>query len=123
FEEYPETASDETQSCCGVKFCQFISPELKNTSHSVVNFDDELFKKTFEANELSVDNVTLNEFVAAHKIACEYYDKLTQIRCNGKSILAKFYQRKDNTSLLHYFIGCQNYKHGEKGHRFLSLSQ
>ncbi|CAG8821393.1 5228_t:CDS:2, partial [Gigaspora rosea] len=29
----------------------------------------------------------------------------------------------EDTSPLHCFIGCQNYKHGEKGHRYLSLSQ
>ncbi|CAG8790274.1 17255_t:CDS:2, partial [Gigaspora rosea] len=49
----------ETRSCRGVKYCQFISPELKNASHTVVDFDDELFKKIFEANELSVDTATL----------------------------------------------------------------
>ncbi|RIB22191.1 hypothetical protein C2G38_2174627 [Gigaspora rosea] len=77
----------ETRSCCGIKFCQFISPELKNISHTVVDFDDKLFKKIFEANELSVDT------------------------------------HEEDTSPPHYFIGCQNYKHGEKGHRYLSLSQ
>lgn len=113
----------ETRSCRGVKFCQFISPELKNASHTVVDFDDELFKKIFEANELSVDTATLNEFVAAHKISCEYYDELAQIRCNEKQKLAKHYQSEEDTSPPHYFIGCQNYKRGEKGHKYLSLSQ
>ncbi|CAG8849956.1 20354_t:CDS:2, partial [Gigaspora margarita] len=81
----------ETRLCHRVKFCQFISPELKNNSYTVVDFDDELFKKIFEANELLVDTATLNEFVAAYKISCEYYDELAQIRCNGKPNLAKHY--------------------------------
>ncbi|CAG8682156.1 30803_t:CDS:2, partial [Racocetra persica] len=43
-----------------LKFCQYILPEIKNTSHTIVNFGDELFKKIFEANELLIDTATLN---------------------------------------------------------------
>ncbi|CAG8679855.1 2247_t:CDS:2, partial [Cetraspora pellucida] len=144
FEEYPETASDGVACIYNVAGMDLKKAneifDLKNiqysykdgTSHNEVYcsfLNTKVYKETRSccgvkfSNELLVDNATLNEFVAAHKIACKYYDELTQIRCNGKPILTKFYQCEDDTSPSHYFIGCQNYKRDEKGHRFLSLSQ
>ncbi|RIB25730.1 hypothetical protein C2G38_2138644 [Gigaspora rosea] len=116
FEEYPETAPDVVACIYNIagmdpeKACEIF--DLKNIQYS--------YK---DANELSVDTATLNEFVAVHKISYEYYDELAQLRCNGKPNLAKHYQHEEDTSLPHYFIGCQNYKCGEKGYRYLLLSQ
>ncbi|CAG8798854.1 15916_t:CDS:2, partial [Gigaspora margarita] len=45
----------ETRTCRGIKICQFAAPELVAMTHTSVNFDDHLFKKIFEANELSLD--------------------------------------------------------------------
>ncbi|CAG8552383.1 6335_t:CDS:2 [Gigaspora rosea] len=49
----------ETRTCCGIKICQFAASELVTMTHISVNFDDHLFKKIFEAIELSLDMNTL----------------------------------------------------------------
>ncbi|CAG8787421.1 21075_t:CDS:2, partial [Gigaspora rosea] len=87
----------ETRTYRGIKICQFAAPELVAMTHTSVNFDDYLFKKIFEANELSLDVNTLNVFAAAHK-------------------------REDNTSAPTYFNGCKNFKYGECGHRYQIIS-
>ncbi|CAG8779611.1 17622_t:CDS:2, partial [Racocetra persica] len=49
----------ETRACYSIKICQFAASELVTMTHTSVNFDDNLFKKIFDANELSLDTNTL----------------------------------------------------------------
>ncbi|CAG8846725.1 5848_t:CDS:2, partial [Racocetra persica] len=44
-------------SCLGVKVCKFGSATL-NIEHTLVNFEDQLYKNIFDANEFSVDTFT-----------------------------------------------------------------
>ncbi|CAG8636640.1 5985_t:CDS:2 [Gigaspora margarita] len=102
--------------------CQFAAPELLTMTHTSVNFEDNLFKKIFDANELSLDTNTLNAFVAAHKTPCGFIHSRTRIQCDGKPKLEQHYQREDDTSEPNYFIGCEKFKNDERGHRYQSLS-
>ncbi|CAG8622903.1 23645_t:CDS:10 [Gigaspora margarita] len=52
----------ETRTCRSIKMCQFAAPELLKMTHTFVNFEDNLFKKIFDANELSLDTNTLKLF-------------------------------------------------------------
>ncbi|CAG8692986.1 33977_t:CDS:2, partial [Gigaspora margarita] len=65
----------ETRTCRGIKMCQFAAPELVTMMHTSVHFANNLFKKIFEANELSSDTNTLNAFAAAHKVPCGFIFK------------------------------------------------
>ncbi|CAG8776879.1 25083_t:CDS:2 [Gigaspora rosea] len=49
----------ETQNCNSIKMCQFAAPELVSMTHSSVDFNNNLFKKVFDSNELSLDTNTL----------------------------------------------------------------
>ncbi|CAG8702597.1 37878_t:CDS:2 [Gigaspora margarita] len=63
------------------------TPELATMIHTTVNFDDNLFKKIFDANNLSLATNNL------------------KIRCDDKPKFEKYYQHKDDTSEPTYFIG------------------
>ncbi|CAG8730576.1 17924_t:CDS:2, partial [Racocetra persica] len=113
----------KTQACRSIKICQFAASELVTMIHTSVNFDDNLFKKIFDANELSLDTNTLNAFAVAHKTSCGFIHSHTRIRCDGKPKLEKHYQHEDDTSEPTYFIGCEKFRNGEHGHQYQSLSE
>ncbi|CAG8854709.1 33536_t:CDS:2, partial [Gigaspora margarita] len=82
----------ETRTCRGIKICQFAAPELATMTHTSVNFNDNLFKKIFDANELLLDTNTLNAFAVAHKTPCGFIHSHSRIRCDGKPKLEKHFQ-------------------------------
>ncbi|CAG8607415.1 23598_t:CDS:2, partial [Gigaspora rosea] len=104
FEEYPETSENgvacvynvavykETRTC-GIKICQFGAPELVTMTHT----------SYFNTN---VSQFLISLFAAAHKVPCGFV-------CS---------QTEDDTSASTYFIGCKNFKNGERGHRYQSIS-
>ncbi|CAG8773999.1 4905_t:CDS:2, partial [Racocetra persica] len=121
FQEYPKTSETGVASvpvkkiycsCLGVKVCEFGSATL-DIEHTSVNFEDQLYKNIFDANEFSVDTFTFNTYGQAYNTPCSYIDPITNIRCNGVSILKKYKQ----------FIGCQKYQFGQKRHCYISISQ
>jgi ferredoxin len=49
----------EQRTCQGVKVCKLASPEIINYQHSNVNFEDRIFEKIFQNNELTSQEITL----------------------------------------------------------------
>ncbi|CAG8649329.1 10773_t:CDS:10 [Gigaspora margarita] len=99
------------------KLCEFGSTTL-NIEHTSVDFEDQLYKRIFDANEFSVNTFTLKQ---AYNTPCSYINPTTNIRCNGKPVL-KEYKQIDNTTTIQKFIGCQKYQFGQKGHRYIAIS-
>ncbi|RIB03397.1 hypothetical protein C2G38_2225146 [Gigaspora rosea] len=98
------------------------SPEL-DIEHTFVDFESQLYKKIFDANESSINTITLNTFGQAYNTPCLYTDPVTNIQCNGKPVLRE-YKKIDNTiSTIRKFVGCKNYKLGQKGHHYISINQ
>ncbi|CAG8470824.1 14953_t:CDS:2 [Gigaspora rosea] len=116
----------ETRTCRSIKMCQFVAPELLTITYTSVNFEDNLFKKIFNANELSLDTNTLktvlifielffiiviniknfiiiSEFAVAHKTLYGFIRSRTRIQCDGKPKLEQHYQPN-------YFIGYEKFK-------------
>ncbi|CAG8703443.1 20202_t:CDS:2, partial [Gigaspora rosea] len=98
-----------------VKVCEFGSTTL-NIEHISVDFENQFYKKIFDANEFSINTFTLNTYGQAYNTPCPYIDPITNNRCNGGPI--------NNTSDISYskFIGCQKYQFGQKGHRYIAIS-
>ncbi|RIB03521.1 hypothetical protein C2G38_2224820 [Gigaspora rosea] len=87
----------------------------------LVDFENQLYKRIFDANEFSVNTFTLNTYGQAYNTPCSYINPTTNIRCNEKPVL-KEYKQIDNTTTIRKFIGCQNYQFGQKGHHYIAIS-
>ncbi|CAG8444559.1 2547_t:CDS:2, partial [Scutellospora calospora] len=83
------------RSCHSVKICEFSSATL-NIEHTSVNFEDQLYKKIFDANEFSVNTFTLNTYAQAYNTPCSYIDSITNVHCNGNSVLREYKQNCEN---------------------------
>ncbi|CAG8839102.1 14136_t:CDS:2, partial [Gigaspora margarita] len=132
FEENPETSKDGVVCIYNVtgmdpekaleifdlknihiKMCQFAASELLTMTHMSLNFENNLFKKIFDANELSFDTNTKNTFAAVHKTLYGFIHSCTRIQCDSKP---KLEQLSDDTSEPNYFIGCEKFKNSECGY-------
>ncbi|CAH1768121.1 6319_t:CDS:2, partial [Entrophospora sp. SA101] len=133
FQEYPCSLEKgfasvrcivEQRTCQGVKVCKLASPEIINYQHSNVNFEDSIFEKTFQNNELTSQEITLCQYVAAFKINCKFVfhgDNNEEIQCDGKPTLKYHFQMVDGITIKKYFIGCQKWKRNEV-HRYIPIS-
>ncbi|CAB4381019.1 unnamed protein product [Rhizophagus irregularis] len=109
----------EQRECLSVKVCQYASKEL-DIGHTSVDFSTPLFENMFNANEEFHKKTTLRFFAKAYEYKCSHINKNGK-RCNGGPILGELTQVNGLISSKKKFIGCENWKAGDKNHRFLTI--
>ncbi|CAG8522799.1 18504_t:CDS:10, partial [Racocetra persica] len=139
FEEYLETSEDgvacvynvasmDTEKALEIFDLKNIQYSYKDgTTHESVFcpfLNTKVYKETRTCRGVKICQFAAPELTTMTHIShIKYYVGLfpqTGIQCNGKPKLNTHYQ--DDTSVPTYFIGCENFKNSERGHRYQSLS-
>jgi len=76
-----------------------------------------LFKNMFNANDEFHKKTTLCFFAKAHEYKCNHINK----RCNGAPTIGELTQVDGLITSKKKFVGCENWKAGDKNHRFLTI--
>ncbi|CAG8543277.1 15933_t:CDS:10, partial [Cetraspora pellucida] len=109
----------EMRTCQGSKLCEFGAHELYNQTHQCVDINSDLMMRiTKEISSSNMDNNTFELYLAILETPCKF-QKNNQL-CEGKAVLHRLSCRDHSEST--YFIGCTNWKIGEKYHRFMHIS-
>ncbi|RIB07531.1 hypothetical protein C2G38_2214135 [Gigaspora rosea] len=121
FQEYPKTSStgvasvynvsgwkpDDAKKAFGIANLQYSyrNPGTIQSIKKCLFLGSQLYKKIFDANESSINTITLNTFGQAYNTPCLYINPVTNIQCNSKPVLRE-HKKIDNTiSTIRKFIG------------------
>ncbi|RGB21550.1 hypothetical protein C1646_777739 [Rhizophagus diaphanus] len=92
-----------------IRTCQYASKEL-DIGHTSIDFSTPLFENIFNANEEFHKKTTLRFFAKAYDINVAILTKMeNDVTVNGLISSKK------------KFIGCENWKAGDKNHQFLTI--